>query len=207
MIQSPFLTALMPQSSTSSKMDTIAFLLLFVNLVAIVILSRGKCGLSKCITRYLVGMAAADLLVVITDVLMWRIVEIYFPVSFLTITPVCRLILNLSFAVTAASVWFTVVFTFDRFVAICCQKLKTKYCTEKTAAVVIGVAHFSGQSSPQGTPGPQQWRESQGSRDREQKEIHHFTLQYIRQFYIVMERRSFLLYLSANNKRPVLYGQ
>ncbi|XP_067835140.1 probable G-protein coupled receptor 139 [Heptranchias perlo] len=110
-----------------------------VNLVAIVILSRGKCGLSKCVTRYLVGMAAADLLVVITDVILKRVVEIYFPVSFLTITPVCRLFATMKFAVMAASVWFTVVFTFDRFVAICCQKLKTKYCTEKTAAAVIGV--------------------------------------------------------------------
>ncbi|XP_067837062.1 probable G-protein coupled receptor 139 [Heptranchias perlo] len=110
-----------------------------VNLVAIVILSRGKCGLSKCITRYLVGMAAADLLVVITDVILRVIGRIYFPVSFLTIIPVCRLIVILSFSATAASVWFTVVFTFDRFVAISCQKLKTKYCTEKTAAAVIGV--------------------------------------------------------------------
>ncbi|XP_067835579.1 neuropeptide SIFamide receptor-like [Heptranchias perlo] len=84
-------------------------------------------------------MAVADLLVVITGVVFSGIGEIYFPVSFLTITPVCRLILTLSLTATATSVWFTVAFTFDRFVAICCQKLKTKYCTEKTAAAVIGV--------------------------------------------------------------------
>ncbi|XP_067836500.1 probable G-protein coupled receptor 139 [Heptranchias perlo] len=84
-------------------------------------------------------MTAADLLVVITDVMLRGIGEIYFPVSFLTITPVCRLIAILISTASTASVWFTVVFTFDRFVAICCQKLKTKYCTEKTAAAVIGV--------------------------------------------------------------------
>ncbi|XP_067905016.1 probable G-protein coupled receptor 139 [Heterodontus francisci] len=108
-----------------------------VNLLAIVILSRGNCGLSKCVTHYLVAMAAADLLVVMTDVILrWLI--IYFPVSFLDITPICSLVTVFIFASTEISVWFTVTFTFDRFVAICCQKLKTKYCTEKIARVIIG---------------------------------------------------------------------
>ncbi|XP_067882415.1 probable G-protein coupled receptor 139 [Heterodontus francisci] len=109
-----------------------------INFAVIVILSRGKCGLSKCVTRYLVAMAAADLLVVVTDVILRCIADIYFPVSFLTITPICRLNAVLLFAATETSVWFTVAFTFDRFVAICCQKLKTKYCTDKMAAAVLG---------------------------------------------------------------------
>uniref|UniRef100_UPI00398F32B2 probable G-protein coupled receptor 139 n=1 Tax=Pristiophorus japonicus TaxID=55135 RepID=UPI00398F32B2 len=109
-----------------------------VNLVAIVILSREKCGLSTCTTRYLVAMATADLLVVITEVILWRISWYYFPGTFLDITPVCAVILVLSRAAADCSVWFTVTFTFDRFVVICCRKLKTKYCTGKTAAVVLG---------------------------------------------------------------------
>ncbi|XP_062895270.1 uncharacterized protein LOC134341315 [Mobula hypostoma] len=108
------------------------------NLVAIVILSRGKCGLSKCITLYLVGMAAADLLVIISNPLLKWTAGIYFSRSFLLITAVCRPVTLLIFASTATSVWLTVAFTVDRFVAICCEKLKTKYCTERTAAVVIG---------------------------------------------------------------------
>ncbi|XP_062894616.1 probable G-protein coupled receptor 139 [Mobula hypostoma] len=108
-----------------------------VNLAAIVILSRGKCGLSVCTTRYLVAMAAADLLAVVTNVILYRIRTFYFPDSFLSITPVCSVIDSLTFTATDCSVWFTVTFTFDRFVAICCQKLKTKYCTGKTAAVVL----------------------------------------------------------------------
>ncbi|XP_069766645.1 probable G-protein coupled receptor 139 [Narcine bancroftii] len=111
---------------------------LILNLVAIVILARGKCGLSKCITRYLTGMATTDLLVIISDPLLRQIADIYFPHSFLFITPVCRLIDWLVFAVTAVSVWLTVAFTFDRFVTICHERLRTKYCTERTAAVVIG---------------------------------------------------------------------
>ncbi|XP_078269305.1 putative G-protein coupled receptor 139 [Rhinoraja longicauda] len=108
------------------------------NLLTIVILSRGRCGLSKCITWYLMGMAVTDLLVLITAVILNRISTIYFPVLFLSTTPVCRLKLALTYAATDSSVWLTVAFTFNRFVAICCQKMKTKYCTERTAAMAIG---------------------------------------------------------------------
>ncbi|XP_062896283.1 probable G-protein coupled receptor 139 [Mobula hypostoma] len=108
-----------------------------VNLVAIVILSRGKCGLSTCTTRYLVAMATADLQTIIFEVLLWRVSYYYFSGSFLDITPVCSVISSLGVAATDCSVWFTVTFTFDRFVTICCQNLKAKYCTGKTAAVVL----------------------------------------------------------------------
>ncbi|XP_067879934.1 probable G-protein coupled receptor 139 [Heterodontus francisci] len=108
------------------------------NLAVIVILSRGRCGLSRCITCYLMSMAVTDLLVIITAVILNRIIGIYFPSSFLSITPVCSLSFVLMAGSRDSSVWVTVVFTIDRFVAICCHKLKTKYCTEKTAAVVIG---------------------------------------------------------------------
>ncbi|XP_067883767.1 probable G-protein coupled receptor 139 [Heterodontus francisci] len=109
-----------------------------VNLLAILILSRRKCGLSKCITRYLVGMAVADLLVIITDPILRRLPVNYFPDSFLSLTPICSSIVFLIFAITMVSVWLTVAFTFDRFVTISCEKLKTRFCTERTAAIVIG---------------------------------------------------------------------
>ncbi|XP_067882358.1 probable G-protein coupled receptor 139 [Heterodontus francisci] len=108
-----------------------------VNLLAIVILSQGNCGLSTCTTRYLVAMAMTDLLFIITGVLLWRVAFYDFLGSFLVITPVCIVIAVLFRVATEFSGWFTVTFTFDRFIAICCQKLKTKYCTEKTAAVVL----------------------------------------------------------------------
>ncbi|XP_067910327.1 probable G-protein coupled receptor 139 [Heterodontus francisci] len=111
-----------------------------VNLLTIGILSRGKCGLSKCVTRYLVAMATADLLVIILDLLLRHIPIVYREhFQFLQNSiPVCSIHSVLVYAATDCSVWFTVTFTFDRFVAICCQKLKSKYCTEKTAAVVLG---------------------------------------------------------------------
>ncbi|XP_067832995.1 probable G-protein coupled receptor 139 [Heptranchias perlo] len=116
-----------------------------VNLLTIVILSRGKCGLSKCVTRYLVAMAAADLLVVIFDLILRQIpIANQVQFDFLDSIPVCNIHAVLLFAATDCSVWFTVTFTFDRFVAICCQNLKTKYCTERTAAVVLGTVSVLG---------------------------------------------------------------
>ncbi|XP_048475031.1 probable G-protein coupled receptor 139 [Rhincodon typus] len=103
------------------------------------ILTRGRCGLSGCITHYLVSMAVSDLLVMITAVIFNRISGIYFPVSFLMITPVCSFRSVLNYAIIDSSVWLTVVFTFDRFIAICFQQLKIKYCTMKTAARVIAM--------------------------------------------------------------------
>lgn len=84
-------------------------------------------------------MAVSDLLVIITAVLLNRIPGIYFPDSFLSIAPICSLSIAFIYASTDSSVWLTVAFTVDRFVAICCLKLKTNYCTEKTVSVVIGM--------------------------------------------------------------------
>ncbi|XP_059499529.1 G-protein coupled receptor 15-like [Stegostoma tigrinum] len=109
------------------------------NLAVVVILSRRRCGLSGCITYYLVSMGVTDFLVMVTAVILNRIAGIYFPSSFLSITAVCRFRAALNMAAIDCSAWLTVAFTFDRFIAISCQQLKIKYCTEKTASCVIGI--------------------------------------------------------------------
>uniref|UniRef100_UPI00398EAD59 FMRFamide receptor-like n=1 Tax=Pristiophorus japonicus TaxID=55135 RepID=UPI00398EAD59 len=82
-------------------------------------------------------MATADLMFIIVNVILLEINNIYFTHSFLNYTPVCSLSIALGYAAIDCSVWLTVSFTFDRFVAICYQRLRVKYCTEKTAAVAI----------------------------------------------------------------------
>ncbi|XP_060677699.1 probable G-protein coupled receptor 139 [Hemiscyllium ocellatum] len=109
------------------------------NVLAIIILSQGCCGLSRCITFYLLAIAVADFLVIISGCILNRIGRIYFSYSVLSTTPGCSLTAVLIYATRDCSVWLTVAFTFDRFVAICCQSLKTRYCTEKTASRVIGL--------------------------------------------------------------------
>uniref|UniRef100_A0A4W3HE82 G-protein coupled receptors family 1 profile domain-containing protein n=1 Tax=Callorhinchus milii TaxID=7868 RepID=A0A4W3HE82_CALMI len=96
-------------------------------------------GLSTCVTRYLVAMAMADLLVVISDVILTRINFLYFPVVFLDLTPVCAFGTFLIATAGDSSVWLTVAFTFDRFIIISCEKLKRQYCTQRTADLVIGI--------------------------------------------------------------------
>ncbi|XP_072094810.1 probable G-protein coupled receptor 139 isoform X2 [Mobula birostris] len=108
-----------------------------VNLVAIVILSLGNCGLSKCISRYLVGMAAADLMSVIFAVVLCEINNIYIYALPLLVTPICAVTLTLNVATMDCPVWLTVTFTFDRCLAICSQKLRERYCTERTATIMI----------------------------------------------------------------------
>ena len=84
-------------------------------------------------------MSLGDLLVVFLDLILRHIPIVYWEqFYFMRSLPVCNIHAVLLFAATDCSVWFTVTFTFDRFVAICCPKLKIKYCSEKTAAVVLG---------------------------------------------------------------------
>ncbi|XP_069771595.1 probable G-protein coupled receptor 139 [Narcine bancroftii] len=82
-------------------------------------------------------MATADLIVIFTDVILYTVIDYHFPVTYMNTTPAKSLQLVLLSAATDVSVWFTVTFTFDRFVAICHQKLRTKYCTVETAKVVL----------------------------------------------------------------------
>ncbi|XP_043541922.1 probable G-protein coupled receptor 139, partial [Chiloscyllium plagiosum] len=109
------------------------------NLVAILILCRGRCGLSRCISLYLVAIAVTDFLVIANGCILNRIGRIYFRNSVLSTTQGCKLTTMLIFANRDCSVWLTVAFTFDRFVAICLRSLKTRYCTEKSALLVIGM--------------------------------------------------------------------
>ncbi|XP_067836071.1 probable G-protein coupled receptor 139 [Heptranchias perlo] len=84
----------------------------------------------------MVAMATADLLVIIFNVIVNQIFYYHFPYSFLSYTMVCKFILYNNCAVVDMSVWFTVSFSFDRFVSICFQEFKRKYWTKRTAIVV-----------------------------------------------------------------------
>ncbi|XP_055486395.1 probable G-protein coupled receptor 139, partial [Leucoraja erinacea] len=107
------------------------------NILAAAVLYRGKCGLSKGITRYMVAMAISDLLVLIVHVLVREIYMYYVPNSFLSLSAICPSNIYLRVVTLDYSVWLTMSFTFDRFVSICCPKLRLAYCTDRTAVTVI----------------------------------------------------------------------
>ncbi|XP_032871846.1 probable G-protein coupled receptor 139 [Amblyraja radiata] len=106
-------------------------------MLTVAILYRGKCGLSKGTTRYMVAMAISNLLVLIAHVLIEKIYMYYTPNSFLFLTAICPSNIYLRVVTLDYSVWLTMSFTFDRFVSICCPKLRLAYCTDRTAVMVI----------------------------------------------------------------------
>ncbi|XP_069771766.1 probable G-protein coupled receptor 139 [Narcine bancroftii] len=125
-----------------TSIELLFFIFVSGNLLVIVILSRGKCGLSKCTARYLAGMAMADLISVVSGVLLDQINNIYHYSPYLLITPICALNIVVRLSAMDSSVWLTVAFTFDRSIAICSQKLRERYCTERTAGVLTLMVTF-----------------------------------------------------------------
>ncbi|XP_041038133.1 cysteinyl leukotriene receptor 1-like [Carcharodon carcharias] len=84
-------------------------------------------------------MSSADLMVILLDLVLRHIpIVLKEQFRFLWFLRICNIHAVLLYAATDCSVWFTVTFTFDRCVAISCRTLKCRYCTEKTAAVVLG---------------------------------------------------------------------
>ncbi|XP_059816787.1 vasopressin V2 receptor-like [Hypanus sabinus] len=107
------------------------------NLLTIILLSRGKCGLSKCISAYMTMMAVSDLSVILINVLVYEILIFRLSSSFLHYTEVLKATIYV--LAVELSRWYTVAFTCDRYVAICCQKFKTKYCRVRTARILAAV--------------------------------------------------------------------
>ncbi|XP_048476701.1 probable G-protein coupled receptor 139 [Rhincodon typus] len=103
--------------------------------MTIIILSRGKCALSDSTSAYMVAMATTPLLMMIFNV--HHIFSFHFIHPFFSLTGFCKFVIYMSSSNLYMAVWYTVLFTFDRYVAICCEKLKTKYCRRRKAAIAI----------------------------------------------------------------------
>ncbi|XP_069798540.1 probable G-protein coupled receptor 139 [Narcine bancroftii] len=89
-------------------------------------------------------MAIADLMCVVTGVLLEQSNNIYIFAPYLLFTPICTLTLVLRFVAMDCSVWLTVAFTFDRYVAICGVRFRERYCTKRTATVVMVIVTIWG---------------------------------------------------------------
>ncbi|XP_051901346.1 probable G-protein coupled receptor 139 [Pristis pectinata] len=109
------------------------------NLLTIIILSRENCGLSKCIGAYMMIMAVSDLSVIIINVVLYEILIKRLPHTSLHHTNFLMAIVYLMAVSLELSQWYTVAFTVDRYVAMCCQKFKTKYCRVKTVRILAAV--------------------------------------------------------------------
>ncbi|XP_069798643.1 G-protein coupled receptor 15-like [Narcine bancroftii] len=115
------------------------FLFLAANFLTIVILSRGRCGLSKCISAYMMTMAVADFTVIVINVILYEIMIPRLLNTFLHHTNFLIAMMYVLAITLELSQWSTVAFTVDRYVAICCQKLKPKYCRVKTLSILAPI--------------------------------------------------------------------
>ncbi|XP_059498690.1 probable G-protein coupled receptor 139 isoform X2 [Stegostoma tigrinum] len=70
--------------------------------------------------------------------IVWQIEDVFYPLISAIGVP------TLASAASSISVWFTVTFTSDRFVAICYERLKSKFCTERTAAAFLAAVTVLG---------------------------------------------------------------
>ncbi|XP_051896875.1 probable G-protein coupled receptor 139 [Pristis pectinata] len=109
------------------------------NLLTIIVLSRGKCGLSKCISAYMMIMAVSDLSVININVVLYKLLINRLSHTFLHHTNFLIAIVYLMGVSLELSQWCTVAFTVDRYVAMCCQKFKTKYCRVKTMRILAAL--------------------------------------------------------------------
>ncbi|XP_020366354.1 probable G-protein coupled receptor 139 [Rhincodon typus] len=107
------------------------------NFVTIIILCRGNCGLSKSVTLYLVAMTLSDLLVIMFCVIFDYLVHYHVKSLLYVTTQLCAFNEFPKSAFMECSIWSTVVFTVNRFVAISQHGFKVKYCTWRTAVNVL----------------------------------------------------------------------
>ncbi|XP_069798538.1 probable G-protein coupled receptor 139 [Narcine bancroftii] len=89
-------------------------------------------------------MGMADLMCVVIGVLLEQVNYIYIFAPYLLFTPICTLTLVLRYGAMDCSVWLTVALTFDRYVAVCGVRLRERYCTERTATVVMVIVTIWG---------------------------------------------------------------
>ncbi|XP_051864867.1 vasopressin V2 receptor-like [Pristis pectinata] len=84
-------------------------------------------------------MAVSDLSVIIINVVLYEILIYRLSHTFLHRTNFLLAIVYLMIVSLELSQWYTVAFTVDRYVTMCCQKFKTKYCRVKTVRILAAV--------------------------------------------------------------------
>ncbi|XP_069092602.1 probable G-protein coupled receptor 139 [Pleurodeles waltl] len=107
------------------------------SIVTIAVFWKGKLDLSKSIIFYLVALAVANFLLILVVTVFRDIFYFYVNISLWWPRPSCGVSNWIYFTCVYSLTWLTVAFTFDRYVIVCCSKLKLVYCTAKTTQRVI----------------------------------------------------------------------
>ncbi|XP_053566957.1 probable G-protein coupled receptor 139 [Bombina bombina] len=111
-----------------------------VSLVTIAVLWRGNLDMSKSIIYYLISLAVANFLLILVVTVFRDIYYFYVDITLWWPEPSCGVSNWIYFTCVYSLTWLTVAFTFDRYVILCCMKLKLRYCKPTVSRwVIIGV--------------------------------------------------------------------
>ncbi|KAM4695356.1 putative G-protein coupled receptor 139 [Discoglossus pictus] len=110
------------------------------SLITIAVLWKGNLDMSKSIIYYLVSLAVANFLLILVVTVFRDIYYFYVDITLWWPESSCGVSNWIYFTVVYSLTWLTVAFTFDRYVIVCCMKLKLIYCRPSvTRWVITGV--------------------------------------------------------------------
>ncbi|XP_077345220.1 putative G-protein coupled receptor 139 [Lithobates pipiens] len=110
------------------------------SIVTMAVLWKGNLDMSKSIVYYLVSLAVANILLILVVTIFRDIFYFYVDVTLYWPEPSCGVSNWIYFTCVYSLTWLTVAFSFDRYVIVCCMKLKLRYCRPSvTRWVILGV--------------------------------------------------------------------
>ncbi|KAM4771278.1 putative G-protein coupled receptor 139 [Rhinophrynus dorsalis] len=107
------------------------------SLVTMAVLWKGNLDLSKSIIYYLVSLAVSNFLLILVVTVFRDIFYFYVDVTLWGPESSCSVSNWIYFTCVYSLAWLTVAFTFDRYVIVCCMKMKLWYCRPSTTRLVI----------------------------------------------------------------------
>ncbi|XP_053314647.1 probable G-protein coupled receptor 139 [Spea bombifrons] len=107
------------------------------SIVTMLVLWKGNLDMSKSIVYYLVSLAAANFLLILVVTVFRDIFYFYVDITLWWPEPSCGVSNWIYFTSVYALIWLTVAFTFDRYVIVCCMKLKLRYCKPSVTRWII----------------------------------------------------------------------
>ncbi|XP_072000391.1 probable G-protein coupled receptor 139 [Engystomops pustulosus] len=110
------------------------------SIVTMAVLWKGNLDMSKSIVYYLVALALANFLLILVVTIFRDIFYFYVDITLWWPEPSCGVSNWIYFTCVYSLTWLTVAFSVDRYIIVCCMKLKLMFCKPSvTRLVILGV--------------------------------------------------------------------
>ncbi|KAM3931105.1 putative G-protein coupled receptor 139 [Leptodactylus fuscus] len=107
------------------------------SLMTMAVLWKGNLDMSKSIIYYLVALAVANLLLILVVTVFRDIFYFYVDITLWWPEPSCGVSNWIYFTCVYSLIWLTVAFSVDRYIIVCCMKLKLRFCKPSVTRWVI----------------------------------------------------------------------